>query len=244
MQIDIVSIFPDMFTSVCESSIISRACQKEIISINYHNIRDFSKDKHHKVDDAPYGGGAGMVMMAPPVIDAVRSLPRKKKSHCIFLSPQGSVFNQEKAQSLASFDQLILLCGRYEGIDQRAIDLVVDDEISIGDYILTGGELAAMVVLDATVRLLPGVLGNSESIQDESFSQGLLEYPHYTRPETFEGNAVPKVLLSGNHADINQWRHDQAKKRTQEKRPDLYTNYQAVHEVDCPKIISKVNSDK
>ncbi|HQH81047.1 MAG TPA: tRNA (guanosine(37)-N1)-methyltransferase TrmD [bacterium] len=226
MKIDILTIFPQMFDSPFADSIIKRARQKGIVEIETHDIREHSKDKHRSVDDSPYGGGAGMVMMAGPLVEAVEGISRGKNSQCILLAPQGEPFTQKLARELSQLDQIILICGRYEGIDQRAIDLVVEREISIGDYILSGGEIPAMVIADSVIRLLPGALGNEASAELESFESGLLEHPHYTRPEVFRGIAVPKVLLSGNHADIERWRHEESLRRTSERRPDLIAKFE------------------
>jgi tRNA (guanine37-N1)-methyltransferase len=190
-----------------------------LVNVNCVNIRDFAVNKHGQVDDAPYGGGAGMVMMAPPVYDTYRSLGTDAR--VVYLTPQGRVFNQQMAAEFAALDELVLLCGHYEGLDERAIEEIVTDEVSLGDYVLTGGEPAALVLIDAVSRLIPGVLGKDESHMDESFSHGLLEYPHYTRPPSFMGREVPEVLLSGNHGQIEKWRREEALKRTRLKRPDL-----------------------
>lgn len=218
MKFDVLTLFPDMFT-ILNESIIGRAKEKGIVDINVVNIRDFSKDKHKKVDDTPYGGGAGMVMKPDVVYDAWQSLPHKE-AKVIYLSPQGETLNQAKVESLAKESHLILLCGHYEGIDQRVLDEIVDEEISIGDYVLTGGELPAMIMIDSISRYLDGVL-TKESIQEESFANGLLEYPQYTRPEEFLHRKVPEVLLSGNHKKIEEWRKQKAFEVTKTKRPDL-----------------------
>ena len=221
MRFDIVTIFPGMFDSPLAESIIKRAREKGLVEFHLHDIRDFATDKHKCVDDTPYGGGAGMVMMPGPLTRAVEQIPRKGKSLRILLAPEGEPFSQRLARELAGFDQLILVCGRYEGIDERARSLIADREISIGDYVVSGGEIPAMVIVDAVVRLLPGALGNQESAGQESFEQGLLEYPQYTRPEAFQGQRVPEILLSGNHAKIAKWRRKQMLMRTKERRPDL-----------------------
>lgn len=218
MKFDVLTLFPEMF-EVLNQSIIGRAKEKGLIDIRLTNIRDFSKDKHKKVDDTPYGGGAGMVIKPDVVYDAWQSL-ESPEAKVIYLSPKGETLNQKKVERLAKENHLILLCGHYEGIDQRVIDEIVDEEISVGDYVLTGGELPAMVLIDSISRYLDGVL-NKESIQEESFSNGLLEYPQYTRPEEFKGKKVPAVLLSGNHKEIEEWRKEQALKITKQKRPDL-----------------------
>lgn len=218
MKFDVLTLFPEMFKSL-EESIIGRAKEKEIIDINLINIRDFSNDKHNKVDDTPYGGGAGMVMKADVVYDAYKSV-EKPNARVIYLTPQGKVLNQQKVEELAKEEHLILLCGHYEGIDQRVIDKINPEEISIGDYVLTGGELPAMVLIDSVSRYVDGVL-NKDSIEEESFSSGLLEYPQYTRPEVFEGERVPEVLLSGNHQNIEKWRKEKSIEITKKKRPEL-----------------------
>ncbi len=220
MKFDVLTLFPEMFEALDES-IIGRAKEKELIEINLINIRDFSKDKHKKVDDTPYGGGAGMVMMPDVVYDAYSSVTDKENAKVIYLSPQGKVLNQEKVKELSKENHLILLCGHYEGIDQRVLDEIVDEEISIGDYVLTGGELPAMVLIDSVSRYVKGVL-KEESVAEESFSNNkLLEYPQYTRPEEFRGKRVPEVLISGHHENIKKWREEKALEVTKKKRPDL-----------------------
>ena len=218
MKFDVLTLFPEMFEPI-KQSIIGRATEKDLIDINLINIRDFSKDKHKKVDDTPYGGGAGMVMMPDVVYDAVQSV-NEPDAKVIYLSPQGKTLTQKKVETLSQEKHLILLCGHYEGIDQRVIDEVVDEEISIGDYVLTGGEIPAMVLIDTVSRYVDGVL-SKESIFEESFASGLLEYPQYTRPEVFRGKKVPEVLLSGHHENIDKWRKEQSKIITEKKRPDL-----------------------
>ncbi len=222
MRFDIVTIFPGMFDSVLGETIIKRAREKGLVEFHLHDVRDHAHDRHRCVDDTPYGGGAGMVMMAGPLTEAVESVPVKGKSLRVLLTPRGETFTQEVARDLGSYDQLVLISGRYEGIDERARELIGAREISIGDYVLSGGEIAAMAVIDAVVRLLPGVLGNEESTSDESFEAGLLEYPHYTRPEEYRGMKVPDVLRSGNHALIDRWRRTMALIATRERRPDLF----------------------
>ena len=219
MQFDVLTLFPEMFTPLKES-ILGKALGKGIININIINIRDFSKDKHKKVDDTPYGGGAGMVIRPDVVYDAYQSIKDKENAKLIYLSPQGTTLNQKKVESLAKEEHLILLCGHYEGIDQRVLDEIVDEEISIGDYVLTGGELPSMVLMDSVSRYVEGVL-TKESIEEESFANGMLEYPQYTRPETFLERKVPEVLLSGHHENIHKWRQEQSIKITKKKRPDL-----------------------
>ena len=218
MKFDVLTLFPEMFTPLQES-IIGRAREKELIEINLINIRDFSKKKKKKVDDTPYGGGAGMVMKPDVVYDAYASV-KDEKAKVIYLSPQGKVLNQEKVKELSKEQHLILLCGHYEGIDQRVLDEIVDEEISIGDYVLTGGELPAMVLIDSVSRYVEGVL-NDESTAEESFASNLLEYPQYTRPEEFHGNKVPEVLISGHHENIKKWREEKSLEVTKRKRPDL-----------------------
>ncbi len=223
MNYHILTLFPDMVLEGLNTSIIGRAVQKGIIGIHGINIRDYSKNKHRQVDDYPYGGGAGMVMQPEPVCDAYQDLCRKlgKRPRVLYMTPQGKVFSQKIARELAQEEDLVFLCGHYEGIDERALSLIVTDYLSIGDYVLTGGELPAMVMIDCISRLVPGVLSNEESAQIESFYDNLLEYPQYTRPETYEGLKVPEVLLSGHHKNIETWRRQESIKRTLERRPDL-----------------------
>lgn len=221
MKFDVLTLFPEMFESL-NQSIIGKGKEKGLIDINLVNIRDFSKNKHKQVDDTPYGGGAGMVMKADVVYDAYKSL-KVAKAKVIYMSPQGKVLNQKKVQSLAKEEHIILLCGHYEGIDQRVLDEIVDEEISIGDYVLTGGEIPAMVLIDSVSRYVDGVI-KKESIEEESFSNGLLEYPQYTRPETFLNSKVPEVLLSGNHQNIEKWRRQKSLENTYKKRPELLKN--------------------
>ena len=218
MRFDVLTLFPEMF-EVLNQSIIGRAKEKGLINVNLINIRDFSNNKHKKVDDTPYGGGAGMVMQPDVVYDAYKSV-KDEKAKVIYMSPQGKKLDQKKVEELSKQEHLILLCGHYEGIDQRVLDKIVDEEISIGDYVLTGGELPAMVLIDSVSRYVEGVL-KDDSTKEESFSQGLLEYPQYTRPEVFEGQQVPEVLLSGHHENIDKWRRKQSLKITLNKRPDL-----------------------
>ena len=222
MHFDILSIFPESFESYFGVSILKRAKEDGLINISLHDLRAFTHDKHHKVDDTPYGGGAGMVMKADPFFKAVESITsqqltnnKKQKTRIILFSAKGKVFTQADAKRLSEYDRLILLCGRYEGVDERVAEHLIDEEISIGEYVLTGGELPAMIVVDAVARLLPGVLGNSESSVDESHSEeGVLEYPQYTKPEEFRGWKVPEILLSGHHVDIEKWRKEQSKKNS------------------------------
>lgn len=220
MRFDVLTLFPEMFSAVKES-IIGRAEEAELIEINPVNIRDFANNKHNRVDDYPYGGGAGMVMQAQPIYDAYKSLAGDDKTiPVIYMSPQGKKLTQSMASELAKHNHVILLCGHYEGVDERIIEEIVTDEVSIGDYVLTGGELPAMVLIDVVSRLIPGVLAD-DSTKEESFSNGLLEYPQYTRPEEFMGRKVPEVLLSGHHANIKKWREEQSLLRTKQKRPEL-----------------------
>ncbi|MDO8602634.1 MAG: tRNA (guanosine(37)-N1)-methyltransferase TrmD [Candidatus Omnitrophota bacterium] len=226
MLIDVLTIFPKMFDAVMGESIIKRAQEKKVVEINIIDLRLFSKDKHRKVDDKPFGGGPGMVMNAEPFFEAVSYIRRKTKdrrlkTRTILLSPKGKKFSQALAVKLSKYEHMVLLCGHYEGIDNRVAEHLADDEISIGDFILTGGELPAMAIIDSVVRLVPGVLGDENSCKDESFSGNLLEYPHYTRPADYSGMKVPDVLLSGNHGKIEEWRRKEAIKATKKKRPDL-----------------------
>lgn len=219
MRIDFVTLFPDMFAPVMDASILGRAKEKGLLEWGCVNPRDFSEDKHHKVDDRPFGGGPGMVMMVEPLEKAINSV-KKKGSKTIFLSPQGEKFTDSKASQLAKEKHLVLVCGRYEGVDERALDLF-DEELSIGDYVLTGGELPAMVVADAVVRKIPGVLKKEDAASSESFVEGLLDFPQYTRPRVWRGREVPEVLFSGDHKRIAEWRHKAARAATRRKRPDL-----------------------
>ena len=247
MQFDVLTLFPEMF-NILNESIIGRAKEKGLINVNLINIRDFSKNKHKKVDDTPYGGGAGMVIQPDVVYDAYKSVisniedvrnvtnskkienvEKSTKTRVIYMSPQGKKLDQQKVEELSKQEHLILLCGHYEGIDQRILDTIVDEEISIGDYVLTGGELPAMVLIDSVSRYVDGVL-SEESTSEESFSQGILEYPQYTRPETFENEKVPEILLSGHHQNINKWRREQALKNTYLKRPELLENVELSEE--------------
>jgi len=220
MRIDILTLFPEMFEAL-NQSILGRAQKNNLIEINLHNIRDFSKDKFKKCDDYTYGGGAGMLMTPQPIYDAITSV-KTENSHVVYLSPKGRLLKQDVVIELSkTYEHLILLCGHYEGVDQRVIDLLVDEEISIGDYVLTGGEIPAMVLVDAISRYVPSVLGNSETTSDESFSNNLLEYPQYTRPAEFMGLKVPDVLVSGNHQEVDKWRYQQSLEITKKNRPDL-----------------------
>jgi len=224
MIIDVLTLFPQMFMPVLSTSIVGRAIKKGILNVNLYNIRDFSRDKHGKVDDYPYGGGAGMILAPQPVFDAFDYIKQRYPNqimHTIYMSPQGQRFEQSMAQRLAQHQHLIILCGHYEGVDQRIIDALIDEEISIGDYVLTGGELPAMVIIDVISRLIPGVLNKDESYMEESFSSGLLEYPQYTRPAEYRNMRVPEILLSGDHAAVQKWRLQMSLERTACRRPDL-----------------------
>ena len=219
MIIEILTIFPEMFPGPLSAGVTGRGLASGLVTLRLHNLRDYTHDRHRQVDDVPYGGGAGMVLKPEPIFEAVRA--RAGKGPVILLTPQGELLNQALVRELAGHDDLYLICGRYEGVDERVATHLVDKEISIGDYVLTGGELPAMVVIDAVSRLVAGVLGSDESPKDESFDQHLLEYPHYTRPAEFEGHPVPEVLRSGHHAEIERWRRAQAAERTRRRRPDL-----------------------
>lgn len=223
MRIDILTLFPEMVSNVLSESIIGRAQKKEILNINCINIRDFSKDKHRRVDDYPYGGGKGMVMQAEPIYNAYKSIfdSCSEKPFVVYMSPQGKILNQQLAKDFAKKKHIIVLCGHYEGVDERIIEEIVDMEVSIGNYVLTGGEIPAVVMCDAVCRLVPGVLSSEESFFEESHYNGLLEYPQYTRPPEFLGRTVPEVLLSGHHANITKWREEQSLLRTKLKRPDM-----------------------
>ena len=224
MRFDIITLFPEMFSAIKEEGVIARAIKKSIISINEWQLRDFSENKYKNVDDKAYGGGAGMVMQVKPIRDCIKKIKEQEpETKVIYLSPQGDPLNQNLVEKLSSFESLTLLCGRYEGVDERIIKNDVDLEVSIGDYVISGGELAAMVLIDSVSRRLPNVLGNKESLND-SFVNNLLDYPHYTRPESIDGDIVPEVLLSGNQAKIDAWRLEQAKHKTRQKRPDLLSN--------------------
>ncbi|MGB9679006.1 MAG: tRNA (guanosine(37)-N1)-methyltransferase TrmD [Thermoanaerobacteraceae bacterium] len=220
MIFDVLTLFPEMFNGILNSSILKRAIKNDVLKVNLFNIRDFSKDKHRNVDDYPYGGGPGMVMMVQPIVDAVNFIKKDKNIPVYYMGPKGKIYNHELAMELSKHNEMIILCGHYEGIDERAYT-VIDEEISIGDFILTGGEIAAMAVIDSVSRLIPGVLSNESSSKKESFFEGLLEYPQYTRPETYNGMRVPEVLLSGNHSEIDKWRHKKSLEITINKRPDL-----------------------
>ena len=228
IRFDVMTLFPALVDTVLSESIIGRARKAGALEVHAHNIRDYSEDKHRRVDDTPYGGGKGMLMAAPPVyncweavVNEIRKDRPEAKPHVIFMSPKGRLFTQKVAEELSRYDSLILLCGHYEGIDQRVLDEIVDEELSIGDYVLTGGEIPACIVVDAVARLQDGVLADPECYQNESIASGLLEYPQYTRPYEFHGVKVPDVLISGHHANIEKWRRETAEQLTREKRPDL-----------------------
>lgn len=234
MNYYVMTLFPDMITSGLNTSIIGRAVEKKLLSVEAVNIRDFTNDKHNHVDDYPYGGGAGMVMQAQPVYDCYKHIEalmgNGKKPRVIFMTPTGKTFNQDMAKELSHEENLVFLCGHYEGIDKRVLDKIVTDEVSIGDFVLTGGELPAMVMIDAISRHIPGVLNNDISAETETFTDNLLEYPQYTRPEVWEGVSVPEVLLSGHHANIDKWRREQSLLLTRERRPDLFEKVELTKE--------------
>ncbi len=227
LKIDVVTIFPDMFDNIIEFGVLKEAFKKNICQLNIYNLRDFSNYKRGRVDDRPYGGGPGMVLMPEPIDGAItfikkkNKIKKKEKQKTILLAPRGEKMNQNKLKYLVNLENIILICGRYEGVDQRVIDSLIDFEISIGDYVLTGGEIPAMVIIDGVIRLLPGVVGKEESLKLESFEDNLLDYPQYTRPPVFKGMAVPKILLSGNHKDIQKWRKEKSLEITRTRRPDL-----------------------
>lgn len=223
MKVDVLTLFPGMFSGPLDESIIKRARAAGLLDFTIHNLRDYAHDRHRTVDDRPFGGGPGMLLKPEPIFEAVEAIAREK-TRVILVSPSGRKFSQEIARELAQEEHLLMVCGHYEGFDERIRQELADDELSIGDYVLTNGALPVMVIVDAVTRLIPGALGDDESSRDESFSQGLLEYPQYTRPAVFRGLGVPEVLLSGNHAEIARWRAEQSRQRTQERRPDLLEN--------------------
>ena len=225
MRFDVLTLFPEFIQSYCEFSIMKRAKEGDVITLNTVNPRDFTEDKHKKVDDTPYGGGAGMVLMPQPYIDAYDSVEKLENSITVMLSPQGEPLSEKLVLDLAKYDQIVMLCGHYEGFDERIRDIIKPKEISIGDFVLTGGELPALCLMDAVSRKIEGTLGKIESAHDDSFSNGLLEYPHYTKPRDFRGYKVPEVLLNGNHKEINEFRLAQQIERTKTRRPDLYEKY-------------------
>ena len=239
MKFDVMTLFPDMVRGVLGESIIGRAQSGGLIEVACHNIRDFSKDKHRKTDDTPYGGGVGMVMTCQPIYDCyeriIKDSPENNKKRVIYMSPKGAIFSHDKARELSQYDNLIFLCGHYEGVDQRILDEIVDEEISIGDYVVTGGEIPACIVIDAVSRLLDGVLASSECYEGESVASGILEYPQYTKPREFRGREVPEILLSGDHAKIDRWRLEEAVKITKERRPEMLLMHPEIEESLKPK---------
>jgi len=242
MKFDVITLFPEIIENYCSASVIGRAFKQEIVSVNTINPRDFSTDKHKKVDDTPYGGGAGMVLMCQPFYDAYESVKKLENISSIIFTPQGKPFNQQIAKKLSKKDQLVMFCGHYEGYDERIRQIPELIEISIGDFVLTGGELGALCMIDAVTRLIPGGIGKEESAEEDSFSDDLLEYPHYTRPYDFRGMAVPDVLLSGNHQEIAKWRKKQAILRTREKRSDLFEKFmQREHTKEEIKILKELD---
>ena len=246
MRFDVMTLFPDMVRGVLDESIIGRAQTAGIIEVECHNIRDFSTDKHRKTDDTPFGGGVGMVMTCQPILDCYASVKEKispdAKTRVIYMSPKGAIFNHDAATRLAEYDNLIFLCGHYEGVDQRVIDSIVDEEISIGDYVVTGGEIPACIVIDAVSRLKEGVLAAKECYEGESVASGILEYPQYTKPRVFLDREVPEILLSGDHAKIDRWRLEKAVEITRERRPDLLELHPEIEESLKPKIKRKRNN--
>jgi tRNA (guanine37-N1)-methyltransferase len=240
MKVDILTLFPEMF-KIFNQSIIGKAIEKNILDIRTHNIRDYSLNKHKKVDDYPYGGGAGMVMLAQPLIHSIRDIKLQNGGKVIFLGPRGNTFTQEIAKELCLEKELIFVCGHYEGIDERAYDYI-DMELSLGDYVLTGGEMACIPIVDSICRLVPGVLSCSESFTEESFYEGVLEYPHYTRPECFEDVKIPEILISGHHENVRKWRRLQSLLITKEKRPDLFEKLKLTKE--DKKLLSKAHENK
>jgi tRNA (guanine37-N1)-methyltransferase len=245
MRFDILTLFPEQISAVLDESIMGRAQKNGLISVNAHNIRDYTTNKHRKVDDTPYGGGKGMLMATQPIYDcylSVKSSLPEGKTKCVYMSPRGRIFDHSIAKELSQYDNIIILCGHYEGVDQRVIDEIVDEEISIGDYVLTGGELPACILVDAVSRLLDGVLADQVCHEDESIASGLLEYPQYTRPPVFNGKEVPEVLLSGHHGNIDKWRLERSLELTKERRPDLYEKYILEHPpVEKPKKKRKIS---
>ena len=247
MKFDVMTLFPAMVEGVLSESIIGRAQNGGLIAVECHNIRDFSTDKHRKTDDTPYGGGVGMVMTCQPIYDCYRSvldkIPDGNKKRVVYMSPKGRMFSHNVAKELSEYDNLIFLCGHYEGVDQRIIDEIVDEEISIGDYVVTGGEIPACIVIDAVSRLLDGVLASSECYEGESVASGILEYPQYTKPREFLGREVPEILLSGDHAKIDRWRLEEAVKITRERRPDMLLLHPEIEESLLPKRKRKEKND-
>ncbi|MBO5287202.1 MAG: tRNA (guanosine(37)-N1)-methyltransferase TrmD [Clostridia bacterium] len=238
MRFDIMTLFPEMVNSVLNSSIIGRAIQNGYITVEAHDIREYTTNKHRKTDDTPYGGGKGMLMATQPICDCFDAVCKKQGEgtrRVIYASPRGRIFNHEIAKELSQYDNIVILCGHYEGVDQRVIDEIIDEELSIGDYVLTGGEIPACVIVDAVSRLIDGVLSDKECYEKESIASGLLEYPQYTRPPVFRGKEVPEVLLSGHHANIDKWRLERSLEITRERRPDLYEKYIKEHPVETLK---------
>ena len=239
MRFDVMTLFPDMVRGVLSESIIGRAQESRLIEVCCHNIRDFSLDKHRKTDDTPYGGGMGMVMTCQPIFDCyesvIKDIPGENRIRTVYMSPKGRRFSHEVAKELSEYDNLIFLCGHYEGVDQRVIDGIVDEEISIGDYVVTGGEIPACIVIDAVSRLIDGVLASSECYEGESVASGILEYPQYTKPREFRGMEVPAILLSGDHEKIDRWRLEEAVKITRERRPDMLLAHPEIEEALLPK---------
>ena len=239
MKFDVMTLFPDMVNGVLSESIIGRAQSGGLIEVACHNIRDYTLDKHRKTDDTPYGGGVGMVMTCQPIYDCyesiIKNIPETNKKRVIYMSPKGQIFSHDKAKELSQYDNLIFLCGHYEGVDQRVLDLIVDEEISIGDYVVTGGEIPACIVIDAVSRLIDGVLASSECYEGESVASGILEYPQYTKPREFRGVEVPEILLSGDHAKIDRWRLEEAVKITRERRPEMLLMHPEIEEILKPK---------
>lgn len=225
MRFDVLTLFPEMIEDACNHSIIKRAVENHIIDINTINPRDFTLDKHKKVDDTPYGGGAGMVLMPQPYVDAYESVKKSDSSLTILLTPQGEQFNNDMCRKFVTYNQIIMLCGHYEGFDERIRDIIKPKEVSIGDYVLTGGELPALCIIDSVTRKIEGALGKIESMEEDSFEDGLLEYPHYTKPRDYRGYKVPEVLLNGNHSEIYKFRYNMQIERTMQKRPDLYKKW-------------------
>lgn len=248
MRFDIMTLFPDVVSCVLKSSIIGRAQQNGHITVEAHDIRDYTLNKHKKTDDTPYGGGKGMLMATQPICDCFEAVKKKHeentKTHVIYASPRGRVFNHQIAKELAEYDNIVILCGHYEGVDQRVIEEIVDEEISIGDYVLTGGEIPACIIVDAVARLVPGVLSDKECYEKESIASGLLEYPQYTRPPVFNGKEVPEVLMSGHHANIDKWRLEQSLELTRKRRPDLYEKYVEEHRTELDKIFKNKKTNK
>ncbi len=244
MKFDVMTLFPDMVNSVLKESIIGRAEKNGAISVECHNIRDYSKDKHRKTDDTPFGGGVGMLMTCQPIYDCylsvIKNIPENAKRRVIYMSPRGSIFSHEAAKRLSEYDNLIFLCGHYEGVDQRIIDEIVDEEISLGDYVVTGGEIPACIVVDAVSRLIPGVLASSECYEGESHASGILEYSQYTKPREFLGRLVPEVLLSGDHKKIERWRLEDSVRVTKERRPELLLAHPEYEEALKPKTKKRV----